>query len=389
MNNYLYLRIEGRNINRFLLKCNKNNINILFIRHISYRSIIILINDKDYKKILKIRGLNKIKIINKKGPNKYKELINKYKVFIITFIIGVFILIILSNIIFKIEVISNNKDLSDLIIKELDNYDIKKYSFKKSYNKINIIKKNIKNKYKDKIEWIEITNDGTKVIVNIVERKIDNTNTDSNIYSIVAKRNGIIKKIKVDKGISMYEENTYVNKGDIIISSDIYLNEELKNRVSSEGKVYAETWYKVHVEYPLNYKETKYTNNKRKIPYIKIGNDYLELFNYKNYSRNSIISLKDNIFEIGLEEIKEELIINKKLSLEAAKKEAIDYAKKKIEDRLKDDERIISQKTLNFSNNGSKIIIDIFFSVYEEIGEKRIIEMGEAYDTKDIRDGVN
>ena len=284
---------------------------------------------------------------------------------------------------------SNNKDLSDLIIKELDNYDIKKYSFKKSYNKINIIKKNIKNKYKDKIEWIEITNDGTKVIVNIVERKIDNTNTDSNIYSIVAKRNGIIKKIKVDKGISMYEENTYVNKGDIIISSDIYLNEELKNRVSSEGKVYAETWYKVHVEYPLNYKETKYTNNKRKIPYIKIGNDYLELFNYKNYSRNSIISLKDNIFEIGLEEIKEELIINKKLSLEAAKKEAIDYAKKKIEDRLKDDERIISQKTLNFSNNGSKIIVDIFFSVYEEIGEKRIIEMGEAYDTKDIRDGVN
>ena len=389
MNNYLYLRIEGRNINRFLLKCNKNNINILFIRHISYRSIIILINDKDYKKILKIRGLNKIKIINKKGPNKYKELINKYKVFIITFIIGIFILIILSNIIFKIEVISNNKDLSDLIIKELDNYDIKKYSFKKSYNKINIIKKNIKNKYKDKIEWIEITNDGTKVIVNIVERKIDNTNTDSNIYSIVAKRNGIIKKIKVDKGISMYEENTYVNKGDIIISSDIYLNEELKNRVSSEGKVYAETWYKVHVEYPLNYKETKYTNNKRKIPYIKIGNDYLELFNYKNYSRNSIISLKDNIFEIGLEEIKEELIINKKLSLEAAKKEAIDYAKKKIEDRLKDDERIISQKTLNFSNNGSKIIIDIFFSVYEEIGEKRIIEMGEAYDTKDIRDGAN
>ena len=93
MNNYLYLRIEGRNINRFLLKCNKNNINILFIRHISYRSIIILINDKDYKKILKIRGLNKIKIINKKGPNKYKELINKYKVFIISFIIGIFILI--------------------------------------------------------------------------------------------------------------------------------------------------------------------------------------------------------------------------------------------------------------------------------------------------------
>ena len=39
---------------------------------------------------------------------------------------------------------------------------------------------------------------------------------------------------------------------------------------------------------------------------------------------------------------------------------------------------------MKFYSNGSKIIVDIFFSVYEEIGEKRIIEMGEVDDTKNI-----
>ena len=390
MNSYIYLKVEGRNINRFLLKCNKNNINILKIKYISYKSIIILINEKDYKNINKIKSIYKISIYNKKGLIKYKESFIKYKVLIISIIIGISLLILLSNIIFSIEIISDNKELNNLIKKELENYNIKKYSLKKGYKSLNKIKNDLKNKYKDSIEWIEITEDGTNIKVNIVERKINNISNDNNIYSIVAKRSGIIKRIDTIKGISLYEENTFVNKGDIIISSDIYLNDELKNRVSAEGKVYAETWYKVNVEFPLEYKEIKYTNNKRRIPYIKIANNYYELFKYNNYSRNKIINYSDNfnIIEVGLEEINEEKIIDKKYSLDSAKKEAINYAKKKLKEKLKDDEYIISQKTLNFSNNGSKIIIDIFFSIYEEIGEKRIIETGEAYDTKNARDGT-
>ena len=67
MNSYLYLKIDGLNINRFLLKCNKKNINIIKIKYISYKSIIIFIREKDYEKINKIKGIYKIKVINKKS----------------------------------------------------------------------------------------------------------------------------------------------------------------------------------------------------------------------------------------------------------------------------------------------------------------------------------
>ncbi|MBR3116955.1 MAG: sporulation protein YqfD [Bacilli bacterium] len=388
MNSYLYVSVKG-NINRFLLKCNKAKINILKIEYISYKSIIILINEKDYNKIKKMI-LFKTKVINKKGLNKYKDLISKYKILIICSFIGLIILVLLSNIVFSIEIISDNNVLKSKIYKELEYYGISKYNFKKSYSEINKIKKNIKNKFKDNIEWIEIKEAGTKVIVNIVERKVNNIKSDNEIYSVVASKSGIIKNIFVEQGVSIVEKESYVKKGDILITSDIILNDEIKNRVSAKGKVYAETWYKVRVEYPLNYKEIKYTNNTKNRFYIKFGNNTFYLFGFNNSDSKNILNYKNDIgiFEMGFIKLREKKIVNKKYSIKEAKEAALEEAIKKIKTKLNKDEYIIGQNTLKFYNNGSKIVIDVFFSIYEEIGERKVIEMGEEYDTRHIGDGI-
>ena len=75
--------------------------------------------------------------------------------------------------------------------------------------------------------------------------------------------------------------------------------------------------------------------------------------------------------------------IEKKYNNKTASKKAIINAKNKLKERLKEDEYIISEKTLNFSSNGSKIEMYIFFSVYEEIGERKVIEKGEDNGTED------
>ena len=389
MNSYLYISVTG-NINRFLLKCNKNNINILRINYNSYKSAIILINEKDYKKVLKLKGICKIRIVNTIGLKRYKNKIKEYRIFIICFILGISLLIMLSNIIFEIEITGDNKKLNELITKELINYDIDKYKFKKASKKIEKIKEKIKNKYKDNIEWLNIKESGVKYIISYVERKVDYSTDSLEIYSIAARKSGIVRDIYSYQGVTMVDIGNYVSKGDILISSDIMLNDEIKKQVNAKGKVYAEVWYKVKVEYPLNYKEKKYTNNKRKILYIRIGNNYFELNKYKNYDRNNIISYKNKItgLEIGLEEIKKIELIDKKYSNKEALDLAIKEAKNKIKLKLDKDERIISEKTLNFYSNGSKIILDEFISVYEEIGEKKKIEMGDANDSKDTKDGT-
>ena len=66
---------------------------------------------------------------------------------------------------------------------------------------------------------------------------------------------------------------------------------------------------------------------------------------------------------------------------------AIKLMNKKIKIKLNEDEKIINEKTLNFYSNGSKIIVDEFVSVYEEIGERKKVEKGEENDREYTQDG--
>ena len=60
-------------------------------------------------------------------------------------------------------------------------------------------------------------------------------------------------------------------------------------------------------------------------------------------------------------------MINQRLTSEQALKKAEDLATKKINSSLSKDEYIISKKALNYSVDDSKIMVDVFFKVYENI----------------------
>ncbi len=375
MNSYLFLKIEGRNISKFLTRCHKNNIDILNSNVISYKEMIIKIKNDDYDNLMKIKSIYKVTIIKSSGFIKFKELINKNKHFIIISILGLLFLIYLCNTIFKVDIISNNNILNNKVRKDLESYGIEKYSLKKSYKKITKIKEELLDKYKDEIEWMEITDIGTKYEIKIVERKKPKKEKNKEYTNIVAAKSGVIKRIYAEDGMKVVEENTYVNKGEIIISGAIMKDEDVKSFVEAKGKVYAEVWYNVNIEFPLKYTEKKYTNNYKKTFYIKLGNRYIAKKNYKNFDRKTIVSLKNKLipFEIGIEKQREVKIINDKYTINEAKTRAILNAKEKILQSLDKGEYITSQKTLNFYAKDSKIILDIFFSCYEEIGEKEKI----------------
>lgn len=376
MNSYLLIRVEGKNISKFLTRCHINNIDILSSNVISHKEMIIKIRNIDYEKLNTIKSIYKITIISSTGFIKFKELLNKSKYFIVISIIGILFLIYLCNTIFTVNIISFNNDLNKKIKKDLESYGIKRYALKKSYNEVIKIKEKLLEKYNDEIEWMEITDIGTKYEIKIVERKKPKKEEEKEYTNIVASKSGVIKRIYAEDGMKVVEENTYVNKGEIIISGAIMKDEEVKSFVTAKGKVYAEVWYNVNIEFPLEYTEKKYTSNIRKTPYIKLGSKYVSLNRYKNFERKSITTLKNRLlpFEVGIESQREVKIINDKYSIEEAKSKAILKAKEQILQSLDEGEFITSQKTLNFYAKDSKIVLDIFFSCYEEIGkEEKII----------------
>ena len=371
------LIITGKNINRFIIRLNNNNIDILNSNQINKEQIEIIIYEKDLEKVKKLKTIYNIEKKEEYGLIKIKKEINKNKYIIISMILGYALLIFLCNIIYEVDIIHNDEETRNFLKQELKSYGIKEKTLKKDYKKIEQIKKEIINKNRDKIEWLEIETIGTKYIVRVETRIIKEKEQQPNNRNIIAKKDAIIKKIEAEQGQIIKEINNYVKKGDIVISGNIYVENEIKNTVPAQGKIYGETWYEINISYPFIYNETKLTNNKKKVLTIKILNKTIELtknkFKNKKIEEKSII--KNNLIPISitLQNQTEQNVIEQILTKEEALEKAEQLGIEKIKSNLKENEYIINHKILNTNIKENELELNMFFSVYEDITDYETI----------------
>lgn len=379
----LKLKITGPNINRFIMKLIKNNIDILENNVISKNETNITIYKGDYEKVKKIKSIYNIKLYDAEGIIKIKSVIRINKYVIIFALLAVFMLKTLTNMIFKIEIVHNDSNIREIIKEELENNNIKKYKFKKDFNTLEVIKKSILEKHRDRIEWLEIINEGTKYIVRVEERKIINKEEDNQPRNIIAKKNGIIKEIKARSGAIQKQINEYVKENDIIISGDIYLAETLKESIKAEGEVYAEVWYEIDIEYPFIYNEETETGAKNKVYVLNVFNKTIELFNFNKYKTKKIEETKilyGKYLPISFSKQiqRETRKIADILTIDEAINKANDKANKQIESNLKENEHIINSKVINMDVSETNIKLKIFYTVYENITKYMIIDYNES-----------
>lgn len=368
------LSITGKNINRFIMRLHNNKIEILKCNHINKEKINIIIYEKDYKKLEEIKTIYNIEKINTYGMIKIKKKLNINKYLIISIMLGIIILKTLSSIIFDIEIVYNDKETRDFLRQELKNYGIKEKTFKKSYHQIEKIKEDLINKYKDKIEWIEIETKGTKYIVRLEKRIIKEKEEETKNRNIISKKDAIIKEIKAERGQIIKEINSYVKKGDTIISGNIMDNEVIKNTVPAEGVVYGEVWYEINITYPFVYQETKELENTKEVYVIKFLNKNIELFNKNKFKTKKIKEkniISNNLLPISIvkQNQTETEEIQEILTIDEAIKKASDKGIEKIKNNLKEHEFIINYKILNTNIKENELELSMFFSVYENITE--------------------
>ena len=163
--NIIMIKVTGKNINRFLSIIYKMKIKILEEKIINRKEANIKLPLRELEKIKKIKTSHEIEDISYYGKLKVKNTIKQNRWLIISLLLGYLFLFFLSKIIFEIEVIHDNKNIRTLIIDELKEHNIVKLKLKPNYERLEEIKENIIKKYKDKIEWIEIIERGTKYIV--------------------------------------------------------------------------------------------------------------------------------------------------------------------------------------------------------------------------------
>lgn len=372
------INVRGKKIERFIKRLADNKINIYHMKLLNKDEANIVILKEDYLKVLDIKSIYELSIIGGSGMIKIRKTLKLNRLLLISLIIGIITLYILSKMIFSIDIIHTDKNVRNKLLKELEGYGLKIHSFKKSYDEIQQIKEQMLTNHKDDIEWLEIESIGTKYIVRLEERKIKEEEVSNEKRHVISTKEAIIKKIEAENGEIVKEINSYVKTGDIIISGNITLNEQIMDTVSASGHVYGEVWYKVKVSYPLAYSEEHETGKSQKRLVFNFLNKSFELgFNkYKNKNITSKTLLKHTFLPISLtyDTQKELIVIDEIYTIEQAIKKAEDRAYEEMESKLNDKEKILSSKNLKVDVNDSKIELEIFFTVYEDITGYQIIE---------------
>ncbi len=372
------LNIKGKNINRFIKKLRNSKIDILKINYKNKNEANIIIKKTDYPKLKKIKSIYDITELEVFGLLKIKKNILKSRHLIILLLIGFIIFLTLTNMIFEIEVIHSNKDIRKLLKDELKINGIKEYSFKKDYDKVQKIKEKILNKHTDKIEWLEIEENGTKYTVRVEERKIPNKEENNTPRNIIAKKPGIIKKVIAHKGEIIRDMDDYVEKGELIISGDLIFNGEVKGKVRSEGKVFAEIWYLTKTEYPFVISKEEEIGKEKDVYAIKILNKNLEFNLDKSKSKikkeKTLISHRLLPIKLVKQKRRKLKTTNQILTFDEALEEAKKASINEVKSKLSKEEYIIRNTYLKSNVNNSTIEVEMFFAVYEDITD--YVEIG-------------
>lgn len=367
----MILKIEI-NIEKFINKCINSKINILDIEY-HEKYALIRIDKRDYKRIKRLSYYTKIDTIKYTGLAGVKRIIKKYLFDFLMIFLFIGIIYIQSNVIVKVTIKHENKILKEKIDTLIKEKGIKHYTIVKSNKELNEISDLILSSNRDILDFISITRNGMTYTVSLEERIIKSETKDDTYCHIKSNKDAIVKKITTYKGISLIEKNQSVRKGDILISGDLILNEEIKNNVCADGIVIGESWYKINVSYPLEIQEEYYTD-KHKYN-LSINNRLLLKNKYELYK----IDNKFKFLNIKIIDIKEKNIKTIKYTKEEAIKLAIKKAEKELSKEKDSNFKIIDEKVLKVNEFNSKIELELFLSVEENIGIK---ELGDLSDTE-------
>lgn len=373
------IKIIGSNVNSYLKRVIKNKINFIKVIPISKKEVDIILKVSEYEKLVSNRSIYEVEIVEKLGILKFVEKIFKNKILLLFLIFGLFFIYNLSNVIFSVEVIHHDKNIREIVMNELSKYGVKKYSKIKSYHELEIIEDEILEDNKDILEWLEINIDGTHLSVKVEERLIKDSKDNDKHQNIVSKKNAVIKRINAYSGEVIREEDTFIKKGDVIISGYITKPDNSKVLTSASGEVFGEVWYLVDIDYPFVYQESNLTGKSKKGIKIKFFNKEIDLFgtgDYRSFSSKNKVLFRDNFIDFSIiYEKRYELDVKDEVyTSELVLSRAISYVKSKMINDNSDIKEISDVKVLSKEVDYDSIRFNFFVTTLESIGEVEFVE---------------
>ncbi|MBD8069193.1 sporulation protein YqfD [Bacillus sp. PS06] len=372
------VKVTGRGLERFLNECVREKIDIWNVRKLGTESLTFYIHLKDIRKVRPIirRSECKLSFLDKKGLPflMRKSILNSG--FAIGAVLFFALIIILSNMVWGIEIKGAKPDTEHLVKKELEKMGIEKGKMQFTLENVEDIQRHLTDNI-DQITWVGVELRGTTYHFQVVEKNQPEAPESFSPRHIVSTKKAVITDIFVEQGTPLVKVNDYVNKGQILVSGEIGTDGEKPQYVPARAKIFGETWYKSDVVVELSTKLNVFTGNNKTKHYLQIGSLSIPIWGFgKHEYKDFVTETNDHSIKfmkwslpIGYKHVtireKEEKI------REYTEKEAIaagkEYGKTKLEKGLDDDAEIIGEKVLRQTTNNGKVKMEIYYNVIENI----------------------
>jgi similar to stage IV sporulation protein len=381
------VKIQGRGIERFINACLRNDIQIWKVKkHDEYTaSFHMLLGD-----VSKIRAVArgsgcKLYFVGKSGMPFIikKTLLNSG--FLIGAFLFFFIIFLLSNMVWNIQVTGAKPETEYLVLKELKKMGVEKGAFQFMIDDPETIQRKLTDNI-EAITWVGVELKGTTFYFQVVEKNQPKQVKKAGVRHLVAKKKAVITNMFVEEGQPLVSVNDHVSKGQILVSGFIGKEGHTKT-VPARGKIFGETWYKSTVVLPLQTKFHVLTGKYYEKHYISFKNISLPVWGFKkpDFSQYEIDLQKKPLrflsyelpifYEQVIYREKEHVVRN--YTWEEAFQKAKEMARKELLAKLDDEASIKGEKILHQAKENGKVRLEMHYQVIENIGIPQPIVQGD------------
>jgi similar to stage IV sporulation protein len=373
------VKISGKGIERFINALTRNGLVIWNVKRSGAHTIIFKMRLSDVKELRKYRKPFecKIRFLQRNGAPFLLKRLFRNGGFLVGALGFIMVIMILSNMVWGIEIKGAKPATEHQIRKELTAMGIKVGKLQFYMDDVEAIQRNLTNKIEE-LTWVGVELKGTTYHFEVVEKNQPKKVVKLSPRNLVAKKEAIIVELFVEKGQPRVKKFDHVVPGQLLVSGLIG-KEENPEIVSAEGKILGETWYKSEVKLPLNSTFYVFNGKEDRKHFIRLGKMTIPVWGFgkttfKEYEveRNEK-KLRFLKWEIPVSYVSETHREREKVAREYTKEQAVENAKNLAREDIKrlisEDAIIKGEKILHQAFQDGKVKLSLHFQVIEDISK--------------------
>ena len=302
---YLKIRVTGYSPERFLNLCKNKKITVwgLESRHNAYDMYIKVAGFRKLKPILR-KTQTKVFILERLGLPFFFHRYRKRKLFFVGIFSCVLIIYTMTFFIWNIDFEGNHTITDDVLMEYLESQKIYHGMSKYKVDCEQIVKDIRKNF--DEIIWASASLDGTRLFISIKENADTFVKTEEKTVpsDIIADKTGTVVEIITRNGVPQVTVGSEVVQGDLLVSGTVDVLNDAKeivshNFVTADADITLRTVvpYEDYIE--KEYVQKIYTKKKRRLIYLKLGQQIFQLGIQKNKFEHTDIKTKEKQLQLG------------------------------------------------------------------------------------------